>query len=132
MAVYCDEPKWERHHGLSGHLIADNLGELDAFAQALGLGSNERMFFCTCPHYQLPATRMDDALAAGAVKLSRADFMKRVNALVNSVRHEGWRPSSDDGRPAPRRGFRASVPRPKPAAPQAPVQDVLFAWTPPD
>lgn len=81
MAVYCDEPVWMRHHGLSGHLLADTLEELHEFAARLGLDRKLFMRDALVPHYQLPAGRRDEAISLGAHPLDRKAFLARARAV---------------------------------------------------
>ncbi|SDS37245.1 DUF4031 domain-containing protein [Microlunatus soli] len=63
MAVYIDAPNWPGHGRLWSHLISDSsFDELNAFADRIGIP--RRAF--DHDHYDVPADRFDDCLAAGA------------------------------------------------------------------
>jgi hypothetical protein len=73
MTVYIDPPTWPGHGRLWSHLISDtSFDELHVFAAAIG-----------CPpraferdHYDLPAHRYADAVAAGAVEVSSREVVR--------------------------------------------------------
>lgn len=80
MAVYVDsliDYGWK--YGPSCHLIADTVDELHDFAQRIGL---KRAWFQTgksgLPHYDLTAGRRKQAVALGAVELTRRDMAARI------------------------------------------------------
>lgn len=81
MGVYVDTPIWERWHGLSGHMVADSVHELQAFAEQLGLDRRCFMRHALVVHYQLPANRRPDAIAAGATPLEQTRFMQMVGQI---------------------------------------------------
>lgn len=78
MTAYCDDPDWERDGEASGHLLADTLEELHAFAERIQLARCYFMGGCLTPHYQLPARMYALATEAGVERLSRKDFMRKV------------------------------------------------------
>ena len=86
MGVYCDTPRWERWHGLSGHLIADSTAELQDFANRLGIGIECASLDSVVPHYQIVATLQPVAIAAGAVLLSRDEFSNRIRSINRAQR----------------------------------------------
>ncbi|WP_415952314.1 DUF4031 domain-containing protein [Streptomyces sp. KLOTTS4A1] len=77
MTVYIDPPTWPGHGRLWSHLISDtSYEELHAFANAIG-----------CPpraferdHYDIPAARYADAVAAGAVEVSSREVVRLLTA----------------------------------------------------
>jgi len=82
MAIYVDNPNWERWHGPSGHMISDvGVAELIAFATDLGVDSRCFMPDAVCVHYQLPAALRERAIAAGAIPLDQPGFMQKVGAV---------------------------------------------------
>lgn len=81
MTVYVDTPRWERWHGLSGHLVADDPGKLEAIALMLGLDERYRISAAIVPHYQLPAAKLEAALAAGVVPLDERQFRHKISEL---------------------------------------------------
>jgi hypothetical protein len=95
MAVYVDDAfvsdsptAWGRWTG-GGHLMADTLDELHAFAQSIGL---RREWFQTRPsrpekdHYDLTRARRDAAILAGAIPESIADGAARRRAIRQARR----------------------------------------------
>ena len=102
MPAYVDEPKWQRWHGLSGHLIADTPEELASIAATLSLSDKFFMKHAPIPHYQLPAGQRCAAINAGAVALDRDKFMaqgRRISQYAERFR----------GKPVPR-SAKASTP----------------------
>ena len=64
MTLYIDPPAWPAHGTLFSHLVSDgSLQELRLFARAAGVP--DRAF--DLDHYDVPAERYDDLVAAGAV-----------------------------------------------------------------
>lgn len=88
MTVYVDTPIWQRHHGLSGHMIADTQAELLAMADRLLLPKNTYMPDAVTPHVQLPAGLRDAAIAAGAVALDRPKFMAKARLSSEAAFNE--------------------------------------------
>ncbi|MEW2292132.1 DUF4031 domain-containing protein [Streptomyces sp. NPDC006743] len=77
MTVYIDPPSWPGHGRLWSHLVSDaSYDELHAFAAALGVPARafER------DHYDLPAHRYPDAVAAGAVEVSSREVVRLLHA----------------------------------------------------
>lgn len=77
MTVYIDPPTWPGHGRLWSHLISDaSYTELHAFAAALGVPPRafER------DHYDIPAHRYADAVAAGAVEARSRDLVRLLHA----------------------------------------------------
>jgi hypothetical protein len=73
MAVYVDEPVWQRRGRRFCHLVADSPEELAEFAARLGL---RRAWLQAKPgrpwkdHYDLPAWARAEAVRLGAVELT--------------------------------------------------------------
>ena len=81
MTVYIDPPTWPGHGRLWSHLVSDvSYRELQLFAD--GLGVPRRGF--ERDHYDLPAHRYADAVAAGAVEVGSRE-------LVRLLRESGLR-----------------------------------------
>ncbi|TFH98397.1 DUF4031 domain-containing protein [Micrococcus lylae] len=75
MAVYIDPPVWPAHGTVFSHLVSDaSLEELHAFAEATGI--TRRAF--DLDHYDVPAHRYDELIAAGAVPVSGRDLTRRL------------------------------------------------------
>lgn len=95
MAVYVDDafvsddPKaWGMFTG-GGHMQADTLDELHAFAQRIGM---RRSWFQTRPgrpekdHYDLTRARRDNAILLGAIPEAVEDGTARRRALREALR----------------------------------------------
>jgi len=90
VTVYIDPPTWPGHGRMWSHLVSDvSFDELHAFAEAVG-----------CPrraferdHYDVPSTRYDDAVAAGAVEVGSKELLRRLTDA--GLRRPKWR-----GRPS--------------------------------
>lgn len=77
MTVLIDTPMWPAHETLWSHLISDtSLDELHDFATANRLP--RRSF--DLDHYDVPASRYDELVAAGAVPVSANDLVRRLIA----------------------------------------------------
>ncbi len=77
MTVLLDKPLWPAHGTLWAHLVSDtSLDELHDFARAAGLP--ERSF--DLDHYDVPAHRCDELIAAGAAPVSNRELVKRLQA----------------------------------------------------
>ncbi|EYT79101.1 MULTISPECIES: DUF4031 domain-containing protein [unclassified Streptomyces] len=77
MTVYIDPPSWPGHGRLWSHLVSDDsYAELHRFAAALGVPGRafER------DHYDLPAHRYPDAVAAGAVEVGSREVVRLLHA----------------------------------------------------
>ncbi|WP_016906501.1 DUF4031 domain-containing protein [Streptomyces xiaopingdaonensis] len=75
MTIYIDAPMWPGHGRMWSHLVSDaSYEELHTFAEALG-----------CPrrafdrdHYDLPSTRYETAVAAGAREVGSKELLRRL------------------------------------------------------
>jgi predicted metal-dependent HD superfamily phosphohydrolase len=77
VTVLVDPPAWPAHGTLWSHLVSDSsLHELRAFARAVGLP--DRGF--DLDHYDAPADRHADLVAAGAVPLDGRTLARRLGA----------------------------------------------------
>lgn len=75
--IIVDRPIWRAHNRRWSHLSSDeSFTELHAFAADLGLP--RRAFHRD--HYDLPATRFDEAVAAGAHVVSARDLVLALRA----------------------------------------------------
>ncbi len=75
--ILVDPPAWPAHDTLWSHLVSDHsLAELHDFAAGLGIG--RRAF--DLDHYDIPADRHADAVAAGAVAIGGGDLTRRLIA----------------------------------------------------
>ncbi|WP_299037486.1 DUF4031 domain-containing protein [uncultured Pseudokineococcus sp.] len=77
MAVLVDPPRWPAHGREWSHLVSDvSLEELHAFARRVGIPA--RGF--EGDHYDVPAERLEDLLAAGAVLVPAGELLRRLVA----------------------------------------------------
>ncbi|MFF7968422.1 DUF4031 domain-containing protein [Streptomyces sp. NPDC007903] len=77
MTVYIDPPTWPGHGRMWSHLVSDvSYDELHLFAATLGVPPRafER------DHYDIPAHRYADAVAAGAVEVRSRDVVRLLHA----------------------------------------------------
>ncbi|GAA1591619.1 DUF4031 domain-containing protein [Streptomyces globosus] len=89
MTLYIDPPTWPGHGRMWSHLVSDvSYEELHAFAASIG-----------CPpkafdgdHYDLPAFRYADAVAAGAVEVGSKELVRRLTAA--GLRRPKHRPTA--------------------------------------
>jgi predicted metal-dependent HD superfamily phosphohydrolase len=85
MTIWLDPPAWPAHGTLWSHLVSDSsLHELRSFARAQGVG--DRAF--DLDHYDVPAERHDDLVAAGAVPVTGGELSRRLAGSV--LRVPGW------------------------------------------
>jgi len=101
MPVYVDTPRWNRYHGLSGHLIADTEHELDTFGEALGLSKKDRSSGAAIPHFLLAAGRRDAAMAMGAVPLDAVARARKIEEIAAGDRRKPEAPARTSFRPRP-------------------------------
>jgi hypothetical protein len=77
MAVLVDAPMWPAHGRMWAHLVSDtSLDELHAFAAANGVPA--RGF--DRDHYDVPADRIDELVAAGATRVTAGELTRRLIA----------------------------------------------------
>ncbi len=73
--ILVDPPAWPAHDTLWSHLVSDTSPtELHAFAARLDIG--RRAF--DLDHYDIPASRHDDAVAAGATPIGGGELTRRL------------------------------------------------------
>lgn len=83
MAILVDQPRWPAHGTVWAHLVSDrSLEELHAFARANGLPS--RSF--DLDHYDVPAERLEQLVAAGARPVTGRELVARLHASGLRVR----------------------------------------------
>ncbi|MET9525809.1 DUF4031 domain-containing protein [Streptomyces coeruleorubidus] len=76
MTVYIDPPTWPGHGRMWSHLISDvSYEELHTFAERLGVP--RRAF--ERDHYDIPAERYADVVAAGAVEVSSREVVRLLH-----------------------------------------------------
>jgi hypothetical protein len=77
MTVLIDPPRWPAHDTLWSHLVSDaSIEELHDFAGANAVP--ERSF--DLDHYDVPASRYDALVAAGAVPVDGHELVRRLIA----------------------------------------------------
>ncbi len=77
MTVLIDQPRWPAHGMLWAHLVSDSsLDELHAFAEANELPA--RSF--DLDHYDVPESRYEDLVAAGAMPVTIRGLVTRLQA----------------------------------------------------
>ncbi|GGM12901.1 DUF4031 domain-containing protein [Promicromonospora citrea] len=75
MTVYIDPPAWPAHGTVFSHLVSDgSLRELRLFARAAEVPDRA----LDLDHYDVPAARYDDLVAAGAVPVEGGDLARRL------------------------------------------------------
>lgn len=75
MAILIDTPMWPNHGTLWSHLVSDvSLDELHAFADSQDVPA--RAF--DLDHYDVPARRHDDLVAAGARPVTNRELVTRL------------------------------------------------------
>lgn len=86
MAVLIDPPRWPAHGTVFGHLVSDaSLDELHDFAARAGIPP--RAF--DHDHYDVPVSRYDELVSAGALPLDERELVRRLAASGLRVRvHE--------------------------------------------
>ncbi|SNX62071.1 uncharacterized protein DUF4031 [Streptomyces sp. TLI_55] len=90
MTVYIDPPAWPGHGRMWSHLVSDvSYDELHAFAD--GLGVPRRAF--ERDHYDIPAHRYADVVAAGAVEVSSREVVRLLTE--SGLRRPKGRPAQD-------------------------------------
>ena len=86
--ILIDPPNAPGHGRLWSHLASDtSYDELHAFARALGIP--ERGF--DRDHYDVPAERYDDVVAAGAVPVTSRELILRLRDAGLRRRKRSWR-----------------------------------------
>ena len=77
MAVLVDAPLWPAHGRMWAHLVSDaSLDELHALAAANGVPGRG----VDRDHYDVPADRIDDLVAAGAIRVTAGELTRRLIA----------------------------------------------------
>lgn len=77
MSILIDVPRWPAHDTLWSHLVSDlSISELHEFAARNGIPI--RGF--DRDHYDVPASKYDELVAAGAVPVSMRQLVERLRA----------------------------------------------------
>ncbi|MFT3763357.1 MAG: DUF4031 domain-containing protein [Pseudoxanthomonas sp.] len=94
MPVYVDDPFTLWRGQRWAHLMADTLEELHAFAQGLGIPRRAFQDKVSGAHYDLPEPLRDEALAKGAIAVSRHRDREQLRAVIRKARAQGRGESS--------------------------------------
>ncbi|GAB2499983.1 DUF4031 domain-containing protein [Pseudoxanthomonas sangjuensis] len=89
MAVYVDDAVTLWRGQRWAHLMADTLDELHAFAAALGIPRRAFQDKTSGAHYDLPAPLRDEAVALGAIAISRHRDRELVRAVIRRAKAQG-------------------------------------------
>lgn len=89
MTVYVDDPVTLWRGRRWAHLMADTLEELHAMAARLGLPRHAFQNKTSGAHYDITAELREQALALGAVAISRHRDRAQVKAVIARARAQG-------------------------------------------
>lgn len=89
MAVYVDDAVTLWRGQRWAHLMADTLDELHAFAARLGLPRRAFQNKTSGAHYDVPAPMREQAIALGAVAISRHVDRELVRAVIANAKAQG-------------------------------------------
>ena len=89
MAVYVDDAVTLWRGQRWAHLMADTLEELHAFAARLGLPRRAFQNKTSGAHYDVSAPMREQAIALGAVAISRHVDRAQVRAVIAAAKAQG-------------------------------------------
>src|SRR5690606_1919524 len=89
MTVYVDDPVTPWRGRRWAHLMADTLGELHDFAARLGLPRRAFQNKTSGAHYDITADMRLQAIALGAMPISRHKDRELVKAVIANARAQG-------------------------------------------
>lgn len=89
MTVYVDDAVILWRGQRWAHLMADTLEELHAFAEGLGIPRRAFQNKTSGAHYDLPAPLREQAVALGAVAISRHRDRELVRAVIRNAKAQG-------------------------------------------
>lgn len=89
MAVYIDDAVFAWRGQRWAHLMADTLDELHDFAQRLGIPRRAFQDKSSGAHYDVPATLHAQALALGAIAVSRHADRALLKAVIRRAKAQG-------------------------------------------
>ena len=89
MTVYVDDAVTLWRGDRWAHLMADTLDELHAFAAQLGLRREKFQDKTSGAHYDVPAPLREEAIAMGAVAISRHRDRALVRAVIRNAKAQG-------------------------------------------
>ncbi|TWI05974.1 uncharacterized protein DUF4031 [Luteimonas cucumeris] len=93
MTVYVDDAVTLWRGQRWAHLMADTLAELHAFAARLGLPRRAFQDKTSGAHYDVNAALREQAIALGAVAISRHTDRELVRAVIRRAKAQGRRES---------------------------------------
>ncbi len=91
MSVYVDDAVWPWRGQRWAHMMADTLEELHAMAAALGIPRRAFQDKTSGAHYDLTGALREQAIALGAVAISRHRDREQVRAVIRRAREQGRR-----------------------------------------
>lgn len=91
MSVYVDDAVTLWRGRRWAHLMADTLEELHAFAARLGIPRHAFQDKTSGAHYDVSADLREQALALGAIAISRHRDRDQVRAVIARARAQGRR-----------------------------------------
>lgn len=89
MTVYVDDAVTLWRGQRWAHLMADSLDELHAFAQALGVPRRAFQNKTSGAHYDVTAPLREQAIARGALAISRHRDRALVRAVIRNAKEQG-------------------------------------------
>lgn len=89
MSVYVDDAAVLWRGQRWAHLMADTLAELHAFAARLGIPRHAFQNKTSGAHYDVPAPLREQAIALGAVPISRHRDREQVRAIIRHAKAQG-------------------------------------------
>ena len=89
MSVYVDDAVTLWRGERWAHLMADTLDELHLFAAALGLPRRAFQNKTSGAHYDITAALRDEAIALGAIAISRHSDRAQVRAVIRNAKAQG-------------------------------------------
>lgn len=89
MTVYVDDAAVPWRGERWAHLMADTLDELHVFAAALGLPRRAFQDKTSGAHYDITLAMREQALALGAVPISRHVDRERMRAVIRRAKAQG-------------------------------------------
>ena len=89
MSVYVDDAVVLWRGQRWAHLMADTLAELHVFAAQLGIPRHAFQNKTSGAHYDVPAPLREQAIALGAVPISRHRDREQVRAIIRRAKAQG-------------------------------------------
>lgn len=86
MSVYVDAPIWSFGRMTMCHMIADDLEELHAMADRIGIQRKWFQSHASYPHYDICKSKRALAVGFGAVELDRRQLVGKIKELRTKKR----------------------------------------------